>query len=543
MPKRKTTFKRLVSNLPYNPSLINQVSFYAKRLKDEASVRRLGFLFMALTLFVQMFAVIAPPTPSSAQDVNNDLIPGGFSTPSRAIAYCDDGSKDFGAILANYGITCDNLRDASTQTIRSTDNGGQLYSMGRLPYGKPGEYPVNISGRTYYMRLLHGWDSGAFSTYKVLSGTSSNGMPFMILYNCGNLVVVGKPVPPPPPPAPKPVKTLNCSILLMDHYDNSTIKKGERVTVLGQVTGTNLPPGQLVDFAYDYVDANTGKPMVSPVNHRGVAFKGAAATDTAVTVFTFNTPGRYNVRLAATADNGAIIPGSFQGQCLRTINVEQPPIDVCKDIPGTQTNEEQCKPCKDAPYNDNIACVILAKTVSNDTQKIADADGTEAKGGDTLTYTLYAKNTGTTTVKRFVVQENISDILDYADVVDLHGGTLGSDNVVKWPATDIKAGQTIQKKITVKVKNPIPQTPVSSANPEKFNLVMTNVYGNPVNVKLPPSIPKTTEQLTTTLPNTGPGTNMLIAFTITAIIGYFFARSRLLAKELTLVSQEVATGV
>ena len=34
-------FKKLLSNLPYNPSLIGQVSFYAKRLHAEEKIRRL----------------------------------------------------------------------------------------------------------------------------------------------------------------------------------------------------------------------------------------------------------------------------------------------------------------------------------------------------------------------------------------------------------------------------------------------------------------------------------------------------------------------
>ena len=51
-------FKKLISNLPFNPSLIGQVSFYAKRLRKEESIRRAGFGFMALAMFIQLFAVI-----------------------------------------------------------------------------------------------------------------------------------------------------------------------------------------------------------------------------------------------------------------------------------------------------------------------------------------------------------------------------------------------------------------------------------------------------------------------------------------------------
>ncbi len=43
-----------------------------------------------------------------------------------------------------------------------------------------------------------------------------------------------------------------------------------------------------------------------------------------------------------------------------------------------------------------------------------------------------------------------------------------------------------------------------------------------------------------TLPNTGPGTSIAFGFTVTIIVGYFFARSRILARELDLIKNEYA---
>src|SRR5207245_208046 len=102
---------------------------------------------------------------------------------------------------------------------------------------------------------------------------------------------------------------------------------------------------------------------------------------------------------------------------------------------------------------------------------------------------------------------------------------------------------TAHSYLTVRVKNPIPQTPRSVANPGSFDLIMTNVYGKDViNIKLPGSVAKTTEQVVTTLPNTGPGTSIGIGFGLAAVVSYFFARSRLMARELDIVRQEYNTG-
>jgi hypothetical protein len=51
-------FKRLVSNLPYNPSLINRLSRYGAQLKREANLRRVGVTFLALALTLQLVAVL-----------------------------------------------------------------------------------------------------------------------------------------------------------------------------------------------------------------------------------------------------------------------------------------------------------------------------------------------------------------------------------------------------------------------------------------------------------------------------------------------------
>src|SRR5690606_12425632 len=82
----------------------------------------------------------------------------------------------------------------------------KLLSLGRFAYGKAGERAVsiNINGqsKTFYQRYLWTWDSGAYSSYTALVGTTNNGAPFMVLYNCGNITVVESSPATPPPPQP-----------------------------------------------------------------------------------------------------------------------------------------------------------------------------------------------------------------------------------------------------------------------------------------------------------------------------------------------------
>jgi uncharacterized repeat protein (TIGR01451 family) len=208
---------------------------------------------------------------------------------------------------------------------------------------------------------------------------------------------------------------------------------------------------------------------------------------------------------------------------------------VCPNIPGFQSSTSQCKSCEASlSSQDTIACVVESKTATNLTQNLVDANNTTAHAGDTISYTLYAKNTGKAQVSAFIMQENLSDVLDYATVTDLDGGILGGNDIVAWPAHTIAAGATESHTISVKVKSPIPETPASASDPGHFDLTMTNVYGNAINIKLPPTIIQAAQKL----PNTGPGTGLFISTCVLLVAGYFFARSRLLAREANLAMHE-----
>lgn len=420
-------FKKLLTNLPYNPSLIGQVSFYAKRLHSEEKIRRLGVVFVVLAFMVQMFAFISQPEPTLAES-DNDILRGGFSTRADATSKCRNNTQSFATILAHYGVNCDQVASAPTVTIRS--NAADYDSLGRNQQGptihRPltgktnptDEYPVDISGAgRFWMRNLRAWDSYDHSEYQVLKITKADGKVIMIMYNCGNVVTVGQYTPPIPPPT-----------------------------------------------------------------------------------------------------------------------------DYCPDINGIQASPTECKPCEGAAgSNDVRSCLSLSKTARNNTQDIANADGTVANGGDSITYTLAVKNTGKVKVEDFVIEENVSDILDYADITDLNGATR-EGTFLRWPATDISPDETVRRKFTVKVKNPIPSTPISASDPARFDLVMNNVYGNQVTIKLTPNAVKAAEIVTQSLPKTGPGETMMAVTAFTIFVSYFFARTRLFAKEMDIVRTDYGTS-
>ncbi|MDZ7785786.1 MAG: hypothetical protein U5L95_01540 [Candidatus Saccharibacteria bacterium] len=473
-------FRKLVSNLPFNPSILGEIAFYYGRLKQEEKLRRLGVVMVVLSMFVQLFAVISPPEPTLAAS-SNDIIHGGFDTRTQAWLMCLDETRDFQRILSYYGVDCGTLGKAETVWIKSTDYNKQLDSMGRESRGsvvtrtgkQTDEYPVSIANTTYFMRNLWAFDSGSHSTYKVLKMTNKHGDTVFVLYNCGNIVTDGKYSPPPPPPPPPPEPEDACP----------------------------ADPG---------VQESTNECDVCP-NKNGVQ---------------------------TSVEECDVCPAVEGVQ----YNFED--CDVCPNIPGTQSTQEECYPCPEADEVNNVeTCLKLDKAASNLTQDIDDANGTTAQPGDRIVYTLSVKNDGKVEVPDFTIKEDVSDILHYATITDRSGGEINDDDVIVWPEETIAPGRTVQKTITVEIKDPIPETPISTSDPTAYDLVMNNTfYGNSVNIEVPRSVNKTVETATRTLPQTGPGESMLVATAVTIFVGYFLARAHLLRKETQIIRLDYANG-
>ena len=119
---------------------------------------------------------------------------------------------------------------------------------------------------------------------------------------------------------------------------------------------------------------------------------------------------------------------------------------------------------------------------------------------------------------------------------------LDANNYLNWTILNLKANTTDVKTVSVKVKDPLP---IRTAD----NCRITNTYGNQVMVNLacpspipptepPPSVAQNINQAATSLPNTGPGSSVAIAFVVATAAGYFLSRSRIMARELELAGHD-----
>lgn len=215
-------------------------------------------------------------------------------------------------------------------------------------------------------------------------------------------------------------------------------------------------------------------------------------------------------------------------------------------IPGKEhlpVNSPECKPC-DEDSNDD-SCLELHKKARNITQQIQNANGTTANPGDTIEYTLSVTNRSKLARQGFVIEENIEDVLEYADIIDASGATF-TENPVKmltWQPVDIAPNETVNRTILVKITSTIPSTPASTSDPLSNDLKLVNVYGDTVQINLPQTPTKAIERTVTSLPSTGLGTNIAISTLLLFVASYFYFRSRLMVKELGLVKQQFNHGV
>lgn len=224
-------FRKLVSNLPFNPSLVGQVSFYAKRIHQEASLRRMGFVLVAIAMFIQMFAVIAPPEKSLAASDNHII--NGLKTRSDILAAWDRSGSDIPAIYGKFGVSRDDIAKLPMNpnaSIKSTSddwwtigrNSLSNYSNVANQYKKT-EITIKINANlNVYMRDLQAWDiKNPYNLYQAFTGTkASDKSQFWILVDCGNYTQKGKFTP----------KNPNLEIKKSAITNTNPVKPGDKFT-------------------------------------------------------------------------------------------------------------------------------------------------------------------------------------------------------------------------------------------------------------------------------------------------------------------------
>ena len=478
-------FKKIVSQLSFSPALVGQLGFYAKRLKKEQTTRRLGLIFVALALVVQSLVVFQAPEPANASS-NNDFVVGGLGTGSNLsinnfLAPYDRNERHLQDIFNNAGIT----RAEIAATKFSTVTAGTTISYGFE--NRAGSTPATIVDGNYspvttiYGRNMTTWGYKPTDKIYAYVGHSAKAGWFAIIRACGNLATQTMITPPTPPPvAPTPPPPAPANIV--------TSKTGVNVT-RGNVEASKVLAQEKDIITYTVNVSNTGgtakavemKDDLSEVlNFSKLTNPDGGTLDPAKKMLSWPSvtlnPGASVTKTYTVQMNTSLINSTTE--CKMTNRF----IDKSFTIPVG---------CKTPP-----ADVVVSKTAANITQGNIDATKTTAHTSDRITFTLTAENKGGT-AKDFIFDDTLSDVLEYAKLLDNGGGTFNeATQKLTWPAVSLKPGQKEIRTFSVSVLPEIPATPQGISDGSSYDCRMQNTFYEAyvtIPVNCPP--PKVIEQI------------------------------------------------
>lgn len=520
-------FRKFVSNLSFSPALVGQLGFYAKRLRKEEATRRIGLIFTVLALVVQSFAVFSPP--ESANAANPDaVIYNRLANKQELLAVYDRnndgaGRTDMQQIYSRVGITRQDIVNAQEGFFNTADFNNKLQFVGRTNTGDSGRYQLDVAGASTGVYSGR-WLDTTMTHRAVIGKRAIDGGWFAIMLYCGNPVYVSLPPPPPMPAA-------LCTGLTITPISRTSFR----------LNGSSSTSGGATISGYRYVVKD---------NKGAEVYNQLTPSTSANSSATVNLPkdGSYTASVIVATSAGDKTGPS----CQKPFTVSPEP--RCPLNPELVVSDPGCKPCEEDKtiwYKDKdcIPDFEIAKSVRNVTQGTTNANGTTAKSSDILEYTLTVKNVGKDKGD-YTVSDSLTDVLEYADIVDLGGGSLikpaGNENTtatsITWPVTAVKPGATLTKTVSVKVKAVIPTIATHQTARTSYDCRMSNVFGNTLNVSVlcPPE--KTVEQVVTQLPHTGASENMIFAGVVLAVVTYFYARARQVKKEVRLIRRDLNAG-
>lgn len=651
-------FKKLVSNLPFQPSLLSEIAFYTNRLQKETAVRRLGVLLLLVGFSLQVFTISFPPQSSLATN-RSDIVYGASSRSDVLSAYRRNedqlGRKDIRAIYNHYGIGESQISNSKKVVVKDSDKN---YINTSRSTTKWADTFVSIKGAVdggIYEFPLEYWRKDEYPNgYPALTGITSYGYRFWILLKgCGNIVFEKG--------AKKPrleikkerttgynttegstvkyeikfrnsgalaankvsiVDTLPNNLKFISQKSNIDLnfsKNGN--TLKWDVKGRNNSLPATTKWGLITLTATATKPTIKKVcnsafiNASNSSKVTASEKGNCIIIAEKTCPGT-GLPIPAGGIGGCVIRCSdgselaYDKQCpipqltCSEMITEATGIWSKKDIlvnlvsqPGAKVekvellvnnkvvsnmNESSSNAysftydfevsgkysvqanvvAKDGEVQQSQHCSVVViitkpevqevilvtdKSVTNNTQQIEDANNTTASASDSLTYNLTLTNKGNKVAENIELNgeyaEDVRDILEYADITNLYDGIFNkATGKISWSNVSIKPGEVINKRFDVKIKDPLPKTPISASNPLSYDFSMHNEYGKTVVVNLEKPISKSVEEVASTLPNTGPGATLTVFTLLVVVMSYFYFRSSLLSKELSIVQKEFQSG-
>lgn len=501
-------FKKIVSTLPFSPALVGQLGFYAKRLRNEETTRRLGLFFVALALIVQSLAVFQPSQSANAAS-DADMIYGGIKSLNEILAAYDNNTRNFRFNMNRVGVTREEL--ASTSYGKFTVGDRLTWALTTLYSYEQGEREFAVYDDSsqvvskLYSRPLKTGVGCTDCTKTGWIGVSEKLGWFAIREMCGNLITDTN------PPAPK-----------LCQYNQSLL-----------ATDPECKPCEYNAFLW-YKSILCMKPIVvEPL--KCIYNSSLLARDIDCRPCIYNLAIWHKNPLCKKPV--VVVP-----------DVPVIPENKCSINPSLLASDPKCISCpgNESVWADDPSCIpniVKSKTATNVTQGNITASSITAKAGDQISYTITIENIGTKSATDIKLDDNLTDVVEYATLSDYGGGSYDTTTrTLSWPSIVLMPRERQTRTFSVKLPDSIPATAQGLSNETSFDCIATNTFGNSININIDCPAPKIIEQVATNLPVTGPKENILFAGIVLAITTYFYARARQQGKEIRLIRKDFSSG-
>lgn len=652
-------FRKIISNLPFQPVLLAQLSAYIKQLHKDVSLRTISILLVLVILVAQVFIVLSPSKSTLTTDPA-DIVYGASSASDILQSYINNrdnyGHADIQNIYNYYGVGEQQIISSKEVEI-SQQNNSKYIMISRKPSNIADMFIAtsNTVNQGVYEFPLSYWGN---NNYKALTGVSNYGYRYWILLNGSGNIVYEKGAKSPSVelikrvkynPHPKPGETSIYSISLHNggkaisentninsilpadiEYQNYTTnadvvfeQKGQQLSWKLNNTKSSLAPSDnwiTIDvtvkankisgseqIACDSTTISSSNgPLIYAqdnnqyecINIRNISCPATGATiptegvegcpvtcpDGSTTTYslscakpqltceslqiarilawdnkTYKTtllrqPGSINPKISYYVNDNL----AFTEQIKQDTNTSEFSYKFPSDGNYTiraelSAPEGSLQPSQNCTINENITksrskqLVTTSVKVANLTKNLDNANNTYANKGDNLKYTISVKNLGDTTIENFDFRgqfaDNIGDILEYANTLNISGGTYDNTTYgLSWDPVTIGPDAVVTKTFTVAIKNPSPSTPTSKSNPLSYDYVLSNTYGNTVNIKLHKPFTKTIEIFLINTPGVSNLLSLFVVAIILLIMVLIYIRDSILKREAEIIHKEYSSG-
>jgi len=183
----------------------------------------------------------------------------------------------------------------------------------------------------------------------------------------------------------------------------------------------------------------------------------------------------------------------------------------------------------------------LSTSAININQGFVEASKVISKPQEQISYTITIDNPTDNAISASF-ENNLSDILEYAEIIDSGGGQLNKSGSMAWPETVIEPKSQQSRTFVVRLFKEIPATAIGTNNFRSYDCRLTNIFGNNLSINIECPAPKIAEQIILKLPKIDTTISITIMASMLLVGVYFYARAKQIRDEVRIIRKDINSG-